>query len=408
MEHQLYQIENLLDQLSIRNSSKHKRSIDWIGSAWKWIAGNPDATDWDKILTRTNDVVENNNRQYTVNQYLIKTTNNLLDNYNRIIAISNKDDTHKDAQILFNKLGLIKEEIAQIVMASQLAKRGIVHSHLLNKADILNILSQTNTLPYKNELQALQFAEPSMVIKDSLLLYIISLPQTEDTLFNNVILRSTIKNDKRIFLKFSNVLVSQKEKYGIIKKCLEIDNVVICKQNQIQKLGNDNCIVRILDGGKAACEYQIEKRQVVEPILEGTLFLTNFVGNLTYSNSTQELNGTFIINFFNETITVNNINYSNWQTTSFQILPPVIRNNVTENEVRLDLQYLHHLHLGNIKYIKDLSHKGLISISSNFLILFIGFSIIISFKVYSKCKENRGLFQIPPIIKYPEVQINYP
>lgn len=408
MEHQLAQIKHLLDQLRIRRFPKNKRSINWIGSAWKWIAGNPDATDWDKILTKTNDVIENNNSQYTINEYLIKTTNNLLDDYNKIISESNRDDTYRYAQTLFNKLGLMKEEITQIVMASQLAKKGIVHSQILNKGDIMNILSQTNTLPYKNELQALQFAEPSMVVKNSLLLYIISLPKTEDMLFNNIILRSTIKNNKRIYLNFTNLLVSQTEKYAIKEKCLVIDDVSICRHNQIEKLSHENCVVKILDGERAACEYQIEKQQVSELILEGTMFLSNYIGNLTYANSSQVLNGTYIVNFFNETITLNNVSYSNWQTTSSQTLPPVVQNNVTETEIKLDLQYLHHLHLKNIKHIKDLSYKGLVSIGSNFAILLTGFSILFTIQLYSKCRSHRRVFDIPPIVNFPEIKINYP
>lgn len=130
---------------------------------------------------------------------MIKTTNTLLDDYNRVIAETNENDTHRQSQTLFNKLGLIKDEIAQIVTACQRAKNGIVYSQLLNKGYILNILSQTETIPYRNELQVLQFAKPSMVIKDSLFLNIISLPQTEDMLFNNVILKFTVQHNKRIY-----------------------------------------------------------------------------------------------------------------------------------------------------------------------------------------------------------------
>ena len=46
------------------------RSIDWIGSAWKWIAGNPDAADWNNILKSQEDVIENNNEQYKINKEL--------------------------------------------------------------------------------------------------------------------------------------------------------------------------------------------------------------------------------------------------------------------------------------------------------------------------------------------------
>lgn len=408
IEHQLAIIENLLDQLHIKTNTKTKRSINWIGSAWKWIAGNPDATDWDNILNQTDTIINNNNKQYTINEYLIKTTNNLVDDYNRIITEADTDDTTRHAQILFNKLGLIKDEIAQIVMAGQLAKKGIVHSQILNKGDIANILSQTETLPYKNELQALQFAEPSMVIKDSLLLYIISLPQTEDILFNKIILRSTIKDDKRIYLSFTNLLVSHTEKYGIKGDCSIIEGVTICKKNQVEILDSNHCIVNVLNGDNATCEYQITKQPIIELISDGTIFLTNYIGNFTYGNTSQTLNGTFIINFFNETITLDNTKYSNWQTTSSQILPPILQGNLTEKEIKLDLQYLHHLHLENIKHLDNLSYKGLISISSNFGLLLIGFLIIIIIQLYSKCKNRQASLQFPTQAHFPELRINYP
>lgn len=139
-------------------------------------------------MAKTSDVIENNNRQYSVNQYLIKTTNSLLDNYNKILADSNKDNTLSHAQTLFNKLGLIKEEIAQIVIASQLAKRGRYFEY-----------------PITNEYTSLQKWAWSFAI------------------------RGTLNGYKG--LKFKNVLISQKEKYGIVGKCLEIDDVTICKQN---------------------------------------------------------------------------------------------------------------------------------------------------------------------------------
>lgn len=75
-----------------------------------------------------------------------------------------------------------------------------------------------------------------MIVKDSLLLYVISLPQTEDTLFNNIIIRSTAKHLKRVYIEFTNLFISQNDKYGILGKCIEIDDTTICKRNRLQKL----------------------------------------------------------------------------------------------------------------------------------------------------------------------------
>lgn len=43
--------------------ARKTRSINWIGSAWKWIGGSPDATDWDKLLERQTNIEDNNNQQ---------------------------------------------------------------------------------------------------------------------------------------------------------------------------------------------------------------------------------------------------------------------------------------------------------------------------------------------------------
>ncbi|XP_049301875.1 uncharacterized protein LOC125775383 [Bactrocera dorsalis] len=301
LKHQLSEIDNLLSQLRTKNITIQKRSINWIGSAWKWLAGNPDATDWDRILSTTHELTENSNIQYTTNEYLIKANNKILDSYNTIMDEISKDNRELFEQTLYNRLGIVKDEIAKIIMATQLAKQGIVHSQILNKEDIANVLSQTETLPFRNELQALKYAEPSMIVKDSLLLYVISLPQTEDIIFNNIIIRSTVKHLKRVYLEFTNLFISQNDKYGILGKCIEIDDTKICKRNQLQKLDKTHCIAQIHSGEKALCDYQYENKAIIELIEEGTLFLSNFIGNITYNNTSLKLNGTFLINFINET-----------------------------------------------------------------------------------------------------------
>lgn len=83
LDHQLLQIQGLLGRLGI-HTPRGKRSINWIGSAWKWLAGNPDATDWDKIFTNENKIIENSNEQYKINNKLTETVNKLIADYNTI------------------------------------------------------------------------------------------------------------------------------------------------------------------------------------------------------------------------------------------------------------------------------------------------------------------------------------
>lgn len=137
------------------------------------------------------------------------------------------------------------------------------------------------------------------------------------------------------------------------------------------------------------------------------MFLSNYIGELTWGGSSKALNGTFIISFFNESISINNVSYSKWQTTFIQILSPILRGNITENGIRFDLQYLHHLHIGSSKHIKDLSYKDLVSITSNFTILLMEFSIVLTVYIYFKCKNRRGTLRLPPEISFQELKLNY-
>lgn len=406
LELQKSKIRNLLEQLQDKTPRKEKRSINWIGSAWKWLAGNPDATDWDSIVAENNKLSTNNNRQYHINEYLTKVTDTLIDNYNKIIGVINTNTTEKYEQIIFNKLSLLKEEIGEIVLAGQLAKRGIVNSNLLSKIEISDILSKIESLPFRNELQAIEFAEPMMLVKKSVLLYVVCLPQTEGTTFNNIIVKSTIKNNKRIHLSFSNLFISQHLQFGIIGKCIEIDETILCKRSQLQKLTKDDCVLKLLNGEKVKCDFNYESRPIVELINESTLFLTNYVGNITYGRHFRNLNGSFLINFFNESIEVDNLKYTNWESKTYHILPPLLQNNLTEGEIKLDLQYLHKLHLDNVEKLSSISSNDGLFLGSNLTILLIGATInLILFAFLRQQSKNKKKILIP---SFEPLKLNIP
>ncbi|XP_065356226.1 probable cyclin-dependent serine/threonine-protein kinase DDB_G0292550 [Calliphora vicina] len=59
LSHEANQLQNHLNRIKPRI----KRSLDFIGSAWKWIAGNPDHADFQIIEQKINNALENNNNR---------------------------------------------------------------------------------------------------------------------------------------------------------------------------------------------------------------------------------------------------------------------------------------------------------------------------------------------------------
>ena len=70
-----FHLQQAMQRLNELKPTKNraKRTIDWLGSAWKWIAGSPDATDWNQILASQDDIIGNNNQQYKINERLSST-----------------------------------------------------------------------------------------------------------------------------------------------------------------------------------------------------------------------------------------------------------------------------------------------------------------------------------------------
>lgn len=74
LSYELKQIQEFIRNLKPR---KIKRSLDFIGSTWKWIAGNPDHEDFLTIKAKINNVLENSNKQVIINQIYNDRINNI-------------------------------------------------------------------------------------------------------------------------------------------------------------------------------------------------------------------------------------------------------------------------------------------------------------------------------------------
>ncbi|KAI8117675.1 hypothetical protein CVS40_10491 [Lucilia cuprina] len=86
--------------------------------------------------------------------------NVLIDRFNNKVVASESDDIIPEA---FNQIIAIKEDIAEIVRACQLAKGGIVNTNLLNMEEIHRIVSDVELLPYNNEIEAIEYGKPSIL-----------------------------------------------------------------------------------------------------------------------------------------------------------------------------------------------------------------------------------------------------
>lgn len=377
LRYQIKEMNKLLEELKGR-PSKAKRSIDWIGSAWKWIAGSPDATDWNEILKSQNRIIENNNEQYKINTAVTQKIQQMISQHNEILLQLENGTNEVIQQTMFNRLLLIKEDIKEIVRAIQLAKAGIINSNLLDQAEINRLITEIETLPYTNSIEAIEYAEPAMLINNSTILYIISMPKTSKEEFHHIQIRSTIRDNKQVYLEYDDILINQNKIYGITKKCHEIREVIICEPNHLQEIKENHCISQLMKGLNAGCEFSFNENEIIEPLNENTIFLSNFDGILAYNKSDKHLKGSYLIQYQNETVEIKDWVFTNKEIKTHQILPPVLQTNITEQKIKLNLEYLHNLHTQNIGHLQKMAINQQTSyITSNIIDMGIITTIII-------------------------------
>lgn len=392
-----YLLNSINEQLQQLQPNRGKRSINWIGSAWKWIAGTPDAYDFDKLLTKQNELIENSNRQILINRNIINSSNKMIDNFNQILE-QLKDKTNENlAQTLFNKLLILKEEIDEITNAIHWAKKGIINTKILGKGELDQIMHEMDTLPYGNTAEALNYAAPSVAIKERLILYIVSIPLTSKKEYNHLILKSVTNQMKRIVLDHNHVLASKEEYYTINKECESFRDISICNQDNIVKLPKESCIPKLINGINANCTYAYNTNPIIEQINENLIFVDNYEGKLINEceNQTKYLNGTYLIKLKNCSIDFGNQKFISKQIKSYQPLPSIFQTNLSQSNIKMNMDQLHLQNIKQIKDIKSINSHSLINYIVLYLIIGVTITIIIIWIV--KTKNNKIVNSIPQI-----------
>ncbi|EDW89899.2 uncharacterized protein Dyak_GE12971 [Drosophila yakuba] len=196
----------------LMGTQRGRRSLDWIGSASKWIAGSPDASDWDAILQAQESVVKSADQQLRINAGLFDASHESLRQLNEVTARVNAidGDLHA-ATTLLHKALIIDSQVGKLTQACQLAKTGIVNSRLLDHEEVQSILTEVSNLLYQNAVKALEFSRPSVLTNGTALLYILAMPKVAPKDYRLLLFLPATLEGKQVMVKHDKVAVNSKE-----------------------------------------------------------------------------------------------------------------------------------------------------------------------------------------------------
>ncbi|XP_062550864.1 uncharacterized protein LOC134215752 [Armigeres subalbatus] len=139
-----YKTKKLYANLYQLKPQGHRRSRRWnsIGTVWKWIAGTPDASDLQAINTTMNDLIDQNNQQFRINQNINDRIQQLTHAIKDITTQANLNDLMmNDVEIITSILNvdILNNMLEDIQDAVMLSKMSITSNKILSIREILII-----------------------------------------------------------------------------------------------------------------------------------------------------------------------------------------------------------------------------------------------------------------------------
>lgn len=386
--HVQYLVNNIKKHITnLTPKRRFKRSIDWLGSAWKWLAGSPDKQDMTIVEDHINNVLRNNNQQVIINQNFNNKINEVIRDFNKI----NKASKSSIEDAIFN-LQHMEEDLKNIIFAIHWSKQDIINPQLLNQNEMELVLKNTdyNQLPYTILEETLNFASIKIAADAENVIYIVSLPVTNAKKFEVLAIRNNKRQNPAIALSFNTILYNNENIYGVKNQCKTIGRIQMCERKDLIDITNSECIPNIIKGKLATCN-KIPKSSttVIEELDDGILLLNNFKGKINGSCGQHDLNGTYILKYNNCSIELDDQWYI---TTEIKItaVPQIYQTNwkIRNNQYQPSLEEIHELHLNNTQIISAIDvHRYANSSSIIILIL-----ILITVYIIVRSKKRKVKF----------------
>jgi len=132
-------VRSLLSVLMVHH--RMARSLNFLGTALKVIAGTPDAADFDMLKMSEARLIESNNRQVIINTQTQNKINELTETVNKIIKAERNNivDTSHLYEVLYARNRILITEIQNVMLTVTLAKANIINPAVFNQNDLKSV-----------------------------------------------------------------------------------------------------------------------------------------------------------------------------------------------------------------------------------------------------------------------------
>ncbi|XP_055640426.1 uncharacterized protein LOC129777879 [Toxorhynchites rutilus septentrionalis] len=405
------------------NRRNKRGAFNFLGSAIKAITGNLDEEDRIQIDNDINDLkrgnqelIRQNNIQVTINKHLGKRINKLIDSVNEQQRIIKQQIISARQSLITNKLvnqnftairqafkisyhvDLIQEHLDSIFEVIQLAKINIISKNFL-EAEELKFISdklEEQNITIQHPDQAYDYLDIRALFKESILYFIIGVPQILPHPFTSLLLEPLPINGQIIKLPWHKAAIYGNSTYFIKGSCQSIGENSICEEDKLDDTSDDRCFSKIIRGSPGKCTFTNYRNTTnIKRLTDNHIII--IITTVTLSSdclhNNRVLTGTMLLFFENCTISLNNKTFSSITFPS-RIIPTIVpldgvKIEQNEFEQNLDFHTLKKLHFQNREQLEIIKTRYFIQTSTSLGLSSICFIIGLIVIVYHWYQKKR-------------------
>lgn len=352
LESDILHIDTLLTTLTVHH--RHARSINFIGTALKVIAGTPDADDWEDVKLVEKQLVDSNNRQIEINTKMQIQIEKLTNAVNTVLTTERKEqiDTVKLFEILMARNRMMLMELQNLILSVTLAKANIVNPIILDQDDLKFFIKKQSNEQYIDFTisELMQLSKLKVILNDYCLHFIIRYPIPVRTC-KKVTLLPVAHFNRIIQFADTNTVVDCEDTTYSTTNCQHTSSSIFC-----QLMPNTTCAQQLISGKSAHCKTQSNTLDKVAEIDDGIVVVNDAIAEVKEpAENSRTVNGTFLI-MFEKNVTVNGTLYVNRNNIDMRkpgtpTFPSII---IKDHIEILSLSSVHEMNLQNLRYIGDL------------------------------------------------------
>lgn len=294
------------------------RALEFMGKIAKTLYGIPDAQDLKRIDDSLNSLDDRMKHQSGINIQIQDKINEILKIYHDSGSSNSLVDKVQLIQITLN-LRAIRDKIKDIQEAVAMSKTKTPNLQLLDHNEIKEVekilADQNIKINMAEEIGF--FLESVIVMKNGKLFIMMKIPKVKKTDYEKLRVFALVnKKQERVVFPGEFYIRKYPTSYRLKGKCEIMGNYQVCSEDDLVDTKGDHCIHAAIFSSPAACETErvIQHDSMIE--LSPTSVLVNqakvnMSGNCHHDGDKRFLAGSFIIEYENCTLQLNNRTFVN-------------------------------------------------------------------------------------------------